>query len=238
MKALFVFAHPDDETFGTGGTIAKLVEKGAEVKLICATKGEAGQCGNPAVCPQEELPKVREKELRNAAKILGIQKIYFLELIDGTLHTVSTRKIVNPILSIMQQENPDVVFTFDTQGGESGHKDHACISVCATQAFKTYAKSQKKHVELYHRVTPKSFINKLKKENKLHKPFGYAHSVPDALITTKINISDVMDKKMQAANAHKSQHQDWERIMKRNNFDEFNYEYFSLVYENGLEILL
>lgn len=235
MKALFVFAHPDDETFGTGGTIAKLTKEGVTVKLICATRGEVGERGSPPICSQKELPKVREEELLTAANILGIDEVFFLGLIDGTLHTIPSNKLVKPILSLFEKEKPDVVFTFHTKGGESGHNDHISISKAATKAFDLYASSQKKHVRLYHRVTPRSFLNKLKRDKMLHMPFGKAHSTANSQVTTVINISDVLDKKIKASEAHKSQHQDWERIKKRKKFDEFLYEYFTLVYENAID---
>ena len=235
MKALFVFAHPDDETFGTGGTIAKLSKKGATVKLICATRGEAGQRGNPPVCSQKDLPKVRELELRNAAKILGIKEIFFLDFIDGTLHTLPQQQLVKPILSLFEKEHPDVVYTFHTNGGESGHTDHISISSAVTDAFALYARNQRKHVQLYYRATPLSFLNKLKKKNMVHMPFGKANSTIDAHINTAIDITDVLDKKIAASEMHKSQHQDWERIYKRKMFEEFHYEYFLLAAENKVK---
>lgn len=234
MKTMFVFAHPDDETFGTGGTIAKLSKEGVTVKLICATRGEVGERGSPPICSREDLPKVREEELLTAAGILGIDEVFFLGFIDGTLHTLLPSKLVKPILTLFEKEKPDVVFTFHTKGGESGHNDHISISKATNKAFNLYANSQKKRVRLYHRVTPRSFINKLKKDNMLHMPFGKVHSTANSQITTVINISDVLDKKIKASEAHKSQHQDWERIKKRKKFDEFLYEYFTLVYENGI----
>ena len=91
MKALFIFAHPDDETLSSGGTIAKLFKKEVDVKLITLTKGESGECGTPPFCQQDEVGKTRENELRQAAKILGISKIYFLGYKDGFLIKKSTK---------------------------------------------------------------------------------------------------------------------------------------------------
>ena len=69
---LFVFAHPDDETFLTGGVASKYTDEGVRVVLASATRGESGKVGDPPVCSREELPAVREEELRRAAAILGI----------------------------------------------------------------------------------------------------------------------------------------------------------------------
>ena len=75
MKVLMVFAHPDDETFSLGGTTKKLTREGHKIILITATKGEAGMLGDPPITTRENLGKVREKELKRAAKITGIKKI-------------------------------------------------------------------------------------------------------------------------------------------------------------------
>jgi LmbE family N-acetylglucosaminyl deacetylase len=70
---LAVFAHPDDETFRPGGTLALLVRQGAQVVALTFTRGQAGSCGDPPVCTPQELPAVREHELRSACAALNIQ---------------------------------------------------------------------------------------------------------------------------------------------------------------------
>src|SRR3989344_531409 len=88
---LFVFAHPDDESFGTGGTVAKAAAAGWHVELICATRGEEGQISAAAKSDvaaagpiaRPALGSVRERELRQAAGILGIAKIHFFPYRDG-----------------------------------------------------------------------------------------------------------------------------------------------------------
>lgn len=70
---LFIFAHPDDETFTSGITISKYHhEQNANCYLISATRGQAGKPGYPPVCSLEDLPQVREKELREASALLGV----------------------------------------------------------------------------------------------------------------------------------------------------------------------
>ena len=106
MKIVFVFAHPDDESFSSGGTIAKLAKKGEKVILITATRGEAGEVGDPPLTTKENLGKTREKELRNAAKILGVRNIIFLNFIDGTLFR-NLKALSKKVLSTLREENPD-----------------------------------------------------------------------------------------------------------------------------------
>lgn len=233
MKAIFVFAHPDDETFATGGTIIKLVESGVEVKLITATRGEAGQFGDLKIKTKEELGKLREKELKNAAKILGISKIYFLDYIDGTLDRIPLKSINKKILPILKDEKPDIVITFYKEGG-SKHPDHIKIHKAATLAFKSYLKTAKKHARLYYVVSLRKFIKKLEKANLMHYTFGKVKGVPFTKVTTKVDISDTFDTKIKALKCHQTQKKDWERFIKRVDFKEIKSEYFSLVLENGL----
>lgn len=233
MKALFVFAHPDDESISSGGTIATLTKNGVEVVLICATRGEAGQRGDPAVCTQEELPKVREKELRIAAKILGIKKLHILDFIDGTLHTVPVKKLEREIVAVMNKEKPDLIFTFNKEGG-SKHPDHMQISKATTSSFEKYSKEVKKHVRLYHTATPTSLLKKLKKEGFSYTAFGEIRGTEFSAITTKVFIKPVEKTKIKAIQAHKTQHQDWDRFMKRFVHEEGGYEYFCLISEYNL----
>jgi hypothetical protein len=66
LSLLAVFAHPDDETFRPGGTLALLARHGVRVEVLTFTHGEAGSCGDPPLCTSAELPAVREHELRSA----------------------------------------------------------------------------------------------------------------------------------------------------------------------------
>ena len=82
---LYVFAHPDDESFMTVGTACRYGEEGVRVALVTATLGEEGGAGDPPVCTREELPAVREAELRRAAGILGIGSVDLLGYRDKQL---------------------------------------------------------------------------------------------------------------------------------------------------------
>lgn len=233
MKTLFIFAHPDDETFSSGGTILKLTSNKNIVNLICATKGEAGEPGNPPITDKKNIGKVREQELRRAAKILGISKIHFLGLIDGTLHKINAEKLTKLILPIIKKENPDIVVTFDSTGA-SNHPDHIAISIAATKAFEKFSKLTKKHVRLYHTAIPKSNLTKLEKAGLSYNAFGKVKGVEDETITTKVNINKQFNKKVKALKQHKTQHQDWERFLKRDFVVDLKNEYFTLIKENDI----
>ncbi len=84
LKLLAVLAHPDDESFGIGSTLAKYASEGVETYLVCATRGERGRYGEAEKSPGMDIVgKAREEELHNAANILGIKEVSFLDYIDG-----------------------------------------------------------------------------------------------------------------------------------------------------------
>ncbi len=96
ITMLVILAHPDDESFAVGGTLAKFAKQGVRVILICATRGEAGISG----MKPEEVGKIREGELREAAKHLGIE-VYFLGYRDGepfgngSIHSAGTCQLMD-----------------------------------------------------------------------------------------------------------------------------------------------
>lgn len=233
MKVLFSFAHPDDESFSCGGTIAALTKQGTMVQLITATRGEAGQCGEPPITTKAQLHQVREQELRDAAKVLGIEKIYFLDFIDGMLYKVKQSVLQQKVAVIMYQEKPDIVITFD-RTGISNHKDHKRMSQITTAAFKEYAKGIDKHVRLYHTATPKSYVNAFINAGLMSKAFGIPQGTKDEDITTIVDIKDTYALKQQAMRCHKTQHKDWERFFARELHVDLTKEYFSLMWENRL----
>ncbi len=234
MKVVFIFAHPDDETFSSAGTIIKLRKKGVEVVLITATRGEAGQLGDPPVTTQENLGKIREQELRNAAKITGIQNIYFLDFIDGTLVNQSDAKLLSKIWPIVKKEAPDVIVTFNAEGG-SRHPDHMKIHTVATHVFEKYLKVTKKHVRLYYTGMSRSMVKKLEEMGMAYTAFGKIEGTPDEQITTIVDIKDVYTTKIKALRCHVTQRKDWERFLKGAQIMDRKKEYFTLASENMLE---
>lgn len=98
-RLLAILAHPDDETFRPGGTLALLAHLRAGVQLVSATYGEAGSCGDPSLCTLEELPVVRQRELRAACVALGILPPQFLGYQDGTLNQVEAKEVIAKISS-------------------------------------------------------------------------------------------------------------------------------------------
>ena len=80
LSILALFAHPDDEAFGSGGTLAGLVRKGHRLTVVCVTNGDVGEISDPALATPENLWQVRQEELRQAMAVTGIQDVRFLGL--------------------------------------------------------------------------------------------------------------------------------------------------------------
>ncbi|MFB5189205.1 PIG-L family deacetylase [Alicyclobacillus fastidiosus] len=137
-KLVAVFAHPDDETFICGGTLAKVAKSGVQVVLICATKGEMGRrMGIPPTATRESIATTRERELRNACKALGVQRVHLLGLRDKTLEIQPIETLTNTLLRYLQDEKPDAVLTFHERWG--GHPDHCVIGAAASRAYAEYS---------------------------------------------------------------------------------------------------
>lgn len=135
MRILGVFAHPDDETFCAGGTLAKYAAAGAEVLVVSATRGQAGQIRDATVATRRTLGSVREHELRLACSQLGVRHVRCLDYMDGTLDTLDAGVLAEEILGIICTFRPDIVITFEPSGAY-GHPDHIAISAATTDAFR------------------------------------------------------------------------------------------------------
>src|SRR6266702_5410573 len=134
MRILGVFAHPDDESFCAGGTLARYVASGAEVMVVSATRGEAGQIRSAGVATRRTLGQVREQELYLACQRLGVQHAVCLDYSDGRLQEVDQDVLLGEIGAIIRSFRPEVVITFGPDGGY-GHPDHIAISAATTAAW-------------------------------------------------------------------------------------------------------
>ena len=132
-RLLGVFAHPDDETFCAGGTFARYAGQGAEIMVVSATRGQAGQIRDAAAGNRRTIAAVREAELRLACERLGITKVRCLDHVDGTLADAGFPALVDEVAEVIREFRPDVVITFGPDGGY-GHPDHVTISAATTAA--------------------------------------------------------------------------------------------------------
>ena len=134
FKLLAVLAHPDDETLGLGGTLAKYAAEGVETYLLTATRGERGRFGALGKCGDpSEVGRVRELELRAAAAVLGIREVCVLNYPDGAVDQVEAGVAIRAIVTHIRRVRPHVVLTFGPEGAY-GHPDHIAVSQFTTAA--------------------------------------------------------------------------------------------------------
>ena len=133
-RLLCVFAHPDDECYGPGGTIAGLALDGAEVFITTFTAGEAGTIGVSKSLDPAELARRRRLELAGACDALGVSGHRVLGAPDRGVDTVDADWAVEEILNDMRRLRPQVVLTFHHLG-VSGHPDHIAVAGFLDQAF-------------------------------------------------------------------------------------------------------
>lgn len=176
-KILIALAHPDDESFGMGGTIAYYISMGVEVHLICATRGEAGDVEPELLEGYSSIAELREAELRCAAKKLGLTGLYFLDYRDSGMLGMEANShpdafinapiddVAAKIVSYIRKIQPQIIITFDPNGGYF-HPDHIHINKAAVQAFYESGDSVKygdgiepyQADKLYYRVFPRKFM--------------------------------------------------------------------------------
>lgn len=134
-RLLGIFAHPDDEVFAAGGTLARAAAMGVETMVVSATRGEAGQIRDANAATRRTLGQVREQELHRAAEKLGVQHVVVLDHADGTLQTADPILLTGQLTEIIREFRPDTVITFGPDGAY-GHPDHVAISDATTQAVR------------------------------------------------------------------------------------------------------
>lgn len=174
---LAVLAHPDDESFGLGGTLAYYARKGYNVYLVCATRGEAGEMDAEHLGNFKSTAEKREAELRCAAGILGLKGVFFLGYRDSGMpgskdnehpnaqinHPVD--EVAGEVVKYIRELKPEIVLTFDPIGGYR-HPDHIHTQKAATLAFEkagdaTFhpeAGSPFKSHALYYHIFPRWFL--------------------------------------------------------------------------------
>lgn len=143
---LVVLAHPDDETFGMGGTLAYYGHLGAEVHLVCATRGEVGEVPDEKMIGFNTIAELRENELCCAADVLNIRKVHFLDYRDsgmaGSIENDHPDAFINApvghvareLVELIRSIKPDIVLTFDPIGGYM-HPDHIAAHDATVMAF-------------------------------------------------------------------------------------------------------
>ncbi len=219
LKLLAVFPHPDDESLGLGGTLAKYSAEGVETYLVCATRGERGWNGPEDQDPgMDALGKIREGELKCAADHLGLKEVNFLDYIDGDVDQADPQKIIADIVAKIRRIQPHVIVTFSLDGSY-GHPDHIALAqftsaaiVCAASGSYQDLHNQSAHQvsKHYYMVDSNGVVEELKQaiggismeiDGVERSHFGW----DDWAISARIDARDYFDTIWKAVLCHQSQ---------------------------------
>jgi LmbE family N-acetylglucosaminyl deacetylase len=174
---LAVLAHPDDESFGLGGTLALYAHKGYDVYYVCATRGEAGSVEEQHMRGFKDTAEMRTAELECAASHLGLKGVFFLGYRDSgmpgmdanqhpdALVNHSVGEVAGRVVKYIRELKPDIVLTFDPIGGYK-HPDHIHIHSATKLAFEKAGDASFhpesglpfKPLALYYQVFPRWFL--------------------------------------------------------------------------------
>jgi LmbE family N-acetylglucosaminyl deacetylase len=233
-RLLAVLAHPDDESFGPGGTLALYARRGVAVHLICATRGEVGTVEEKLLAGFPDIGALREAELRCAAAHLGLTNVTFLGYRDSgmpgspdnqhpqALAAASQDEVVARLVPLFRRIRPQVVITFDPIGGYN-HPDHIAIQRATLAAFQASAEASYPAAgppyapqKLYYSTFPRGFLRAAVRLMRLFRRdprrFGRNQDIDlveiarqDFPIHARINIRSVFEIKAQASACHASQ---------------------------------
>ena len=133
-----VLAHPDDESFSVGGTIALYAKNGWNITLVVVTNGEKGSSGDFHIESVQDLGIKRQEEVEKAALVLGIKHVEFLNFPDAGLKQLVPGTLEDALFPLIKQILPDIVITHDPTG-ITNHPDHIKVCYSTTYAFQKYA---------------------------------------------------------------------------------------------------
>jgi LmbE family N-acetylglucosaminyl deacetylase len=212
-----VHAHPDDEAIACGGTIAKAAKEGHRVVIVFASRGEHGEVADDFLEPGEELAARREIEARRAGEMLGAQRVEFLGYRDsgmmgtaendapGSFWTADVEEAAGRLAQILRDEDADVVTIYDPNG-TYGHPDHIQVHRVGVRAAEV-AGTPRVYESVANRDRIMASMSKVA-EAGVTPPIdveGLELGVPEALITTSVDVEDFADLKRAAMAVHASQ---------------------------------
>jgi LmbE family N-acetylglucosaminyl deacetylase len=193
-RLLCVFAHPDDECLGPGGTIAQCAIDGGDVFITTFTAGEAGSIGISKTIQGEELAARRRLELKGACDALGVSGFRILGAPDKGVNAVDPAWAVREIVDDIRRHRPQVVMTFH-RGGVSGHPDHIAVFQYLERAFNEMSDGP---VRFFGWGIPEENARLYERPNLV--------PIPNGEVVARIAIGeDAMDRKVAAIRAHVTQ---------------------------------
>ncbi len=213
------------------GAMLQYMTQGVETGLVCATRGEVGEISDPALATSANLGQVREQEMRDAAQVLDVKHLWFLDYrdsgMDGTPENQDPRafiqaspaEIVGKLVAIIRAFQPQVIVTFDETGGY-GHPDHIAIYRATTAAFHAAADGVQypelgpayAAAKLYYSSFPRSAIRLMVEwlqEQNYENGFAALDpdrfGMPDELITVRLDVEPWLDTKARSWAMHRTQ---------------------------------
>ncbi|MGH2830218.1 MAG: PIG-L deacetylase family protein [Actinomycetota bacterium] len=207
MHLLGVYAHPDDETYTVGGSLARAVEAGFGATILTFTRGEAGGITPGSGATRETLGEVREAELREACRILGCTDVRIVGTPDGG--TAATEHGVAAIADVIAEVRPEVVVTMEPEG-ITRHPDHRAVSEMTLAAVQASSDIVKR---LYFAAVPTSMYERWNEAagGQVEDPDDplAVRPVPDDTIACLVDIGELLKRKIEALWAHKTQSQEF-----------------------------
>lgn len=198
MRMLCVFAHPDDESYGPGGTIARYAMEGVEVAILMFTCGEAGTIGVSKKMPRDRLSSLRTDEMAGACRALGVGEYRMVGAPDRGMDGVDPAWAVAQIVRDIGKYRPHVLLTFHHLG-ISGHSDHVAVARYLEMAFDEVAGMPQPPQKIWGYGIPRSKSQLYERPNLV--------PLEDEDIDAIIDIPDAaMDRKLAAIAAHKTQY--------------------------------
>ncbi len=146
LKLLLIAAHPDDECFAFGGALLLAHEAGVETHVICLTDGQAATHRGESAS-NEDLGRIRRQEFHASCQVLGVTRAELLDYQDAQLEFADFNALTRRLTAILRDLKPDVVLTFNADGGPNTHPDHTMVALATTAAFH-WAASAKRFPEL------------------------------------------------------------------------------------------
>ncbi len=206
-----ILAHPDDETFGVGGTLIRYADEGLKVHSLCLTQGEGGWNGDPdhPVVAQERLGEKRASELAEAGRRMGLASTTCLTYPDGGLAGVAEDEVVREVAGWLRRIRPDVVITWGPDGGY-GHPDHIAAGERALAAMRLVGGVRR----CYRFVASADFVDGLRAINPQFAEYMETLAVKPQRWTrdrlgAAIDIVAIADRKIEAMKAHETQEPDY-----------------------------
>lgn len=203
-RVMGIFAHPDDPEFFCGATFARWADEGAHITFVLATSGDKGS-SDPEMTHQR-LIEIREVEERSAAQALGVKDVIFLRYPDGELQP--TLELRRDITRLIRLKKPDVVVTNDPTvfwWGTTGinHPDHRAIGTVVMDSVYPTARDRLNFLELER--------DEGLDTHKVHQLYLSGTASP----TTKVDVTQYVETKINALREHKSQISDMEKMAER-----------------------